>query len=205
MTFVVVIIATVSCKKHNFDNEAISAIEISQSAAEEFKISTEFVSLSVMQEITARLTNEDSSGIIEDSLQIQEILSPLIHNGRQLHEELIRKVSESEEWLSMSEDERDAVLNFSDNQCAELSFIYSLSNPDIEEEASSANISVDAIRHCVAVALGINGIKDYITGTAELMTVKGTIKILKTFAKRYIGIIGIAWMIWDFTDCISHF
>ena len=105
----------------------------------------------------------------------------------------------------MSEDERDSIINITDQQRAQLSYIYALSNPDIEVQAVDAGINFDILRDCMGVALGIAGIKSLMTNLVTGPTVKTAIATLKWVGKRYLGYIGIVWMIWDFVDCVSHF
>jgi hypothetical protein len=58
------------------------------------------------------------------------------------------------------------------------------------------------IRACVSTALGLSAIANLVSNTSALMTVRGTIAILKTVGSRYLSWIGVAWMIMDFTDCL---
>ena len=60
----------------------------------------------------------------------------------------------------------------------------------------------DIVHDCIGVALGIAGIKSAITG---IFTVEKGISLLRIMGRRYLSYIGIAWMIWDFSDCVSDF
>lgn len=61
----------------------------------------------------------------------------------------------------------------------------------------------DVVKNCVSFALGISGIRTLISQTSALMTVNTAIGILKIVGKRYLSYVGIAWMVWDFMDCVT--
>ncbi len=112
----------------------------------------------------------------------------------------------SPEWQLESEEDKQAMLNFTDDsQFCDLALIYSTTQVSSIEDITAARISTDIIKDCVGLAIGVDAIKGLISNTTALMTVQGTIQILKTIGKRYLSYLGIAWMIWDFVDCISHF
>ena len=74
----------------------------------------------------------DGEGPITDNVaEIQNILNPLVQNGREIHSEIISKISTSADWLLLTNEERNAILNLTDDQLGELSLIYSTVN--IEE------------------------------------------------------------------------
>jgi hypothetical protein len=210
LTVIFVTSVILSCKKGDFSEQPINASEnidnyqFKKEALGEFEISTSPVSLETLMEIVESIKNEEGT-IIEDPNLIADALSPLVENGGVLHEELISHVSNSEEWLSMSPEEIDSIINITDIQRAQLSFIYALSNPLIEIQAVEAGISVDIIKDCIGVALGAAGIKHLVTTLVTAPTVSTAIGILKWVGKRYLSYLGVAWMVWDFIDCMSHF
>lgn len=57
------------------------------------------------------------------------------------------------------------------------------------------------VRACLATAVGIAGIYDLVKNTASLGTVQTTVRALKLIGRRYLGWVGVALMIYDFTDC----
>ncbi|TAD82942.1 MAG: hypothetical protein EAY75_15680 [Bacteroidetes bacterium] len=129
------------------------------------------------------------------SQQLQTVLNPLVENGRALHQELIFNVSNSAEWLLLEPALKDSLVQLTDQDYALLSVLF-----------SEAEINLGgAIKDCVGVALGISGIKGILKGLTTAPTVSGAIALLKTMGKRYLNWIGVAWMILDFIDCMSHF
>ena len=72
------------------------------------------------------------------------------------------------------------------------------------------------MNYCFAHASGIDDVRDimkmvieggavgaYYTGTKMLMTAKTAKQLVKAFAKRTAGIVSVAWMVYDFGDCIN--
>lgn len=171
----------------------------------DLELTTPFISFSQVQEIASELFDSEGAIYSEDEIEISEKLSPLIENGRALHQELLDKVAESEEWNTLSEEEKDSIINFSNDQHVVLSLIYFLDNPNLEYEANEAGIDAGVIKDCVSFALGVRGIQEIIQNTKSLITVKDTIKVLKIIGRRYLGFVGLAWMIWDFMDCVASF
>ena len=171
----------------------------------DLELTTPFISFSQVQEIASELFDSEGAIYSEDEIEISEKISPLIENGRALHQELLDKVAESEEWNTLSEEEKDSIINFSNDQHVVLSLIYFLDNPNLEYEANEAGIDAGVIKDCVSFALGVRGIQEIIQNTKSLITVKDTIKVLKIIGRRYLGFVGLAWMIWDFMDCVASF
>lgn len=144
--------------------------------------------------------------LTDDPQEISTIINPLVQNGQQVYNELVSQLQNSYEWTTLSEEDRTAILNFnSESQFTDLALIYSTTEFDTNLNLEVARIDAGVIKDCVSTAIGIDAISSLISNTAALKTVSGAIQILKIVGKRYLNYIGIAWMIWDFTDCISHF
>jgi hypothetical protein len=122
--------------------------------------------------------------------QIAEIINPLVINGRELQAELLSIVRNSDEWEQIPEADKQILLHLSNEQLADLSITYSFSG---------------MIHDCVGVALGFSGLRGLLTGLVTGPTVSTALGILKWVGKRYLNYLGVAWMIWDFMDCMSHF
>ncbi|MCA0380933.1 MAG: hypothetical protein LCH58_02135 [Bacteroidetes bacterium] len=148
------------------------------------------------------LTNQPSQEVI-DSI-IQEVVLPLQLNGNEIYSQMLSQLVNTNDWNELSYDDKQMILNFDDGQKTQLSMIFS---PDVipTSSASSGNgINIaDVVQSCIGFALGISGIKDIIIQTKALLTAKQAIQILKIVGKRYLSWVGIAWMIWDFTDCVT--
>lgn len=138
---------------------------------------------------------------------IKNALEPLEKVGSKLREEVLK--ANSDEKLKSS------LINLNDNDIIMLGLI-SLALKKAEKKAysikarnialSKANIAGDGMPralHCLASATGISAISSIITGTAELASATTALKILKTVGKRYLGYIGLAFAVYNFTKCIS--
>jgi hypothetical protein len=174
-----------------------------------FQLKTKPLSYETLSNISQKLKNRgfvniQNSNVEKNSFktesnsntEIIEIIQPLIDNGRDLQIELIGFIESSNEWQSMSLIERNEITQMSDEQLADLSLLYS---------GLQTNSISDAIKDCVSTALGISGLGNLAKSMFTAPTVSSAIGILKWVGKRYLSYIGVAWMIWDFTDCMSHF
>ncbi|MBS1928195.1 MAG: hypothetical protein JST95_06355 [Bacteroidetes bacterium] len=197
-----------SCKKNTLSEQINKALETNQlysrSSSNELTLQTPFLSFSTLLSVAENLKDKEGK-FLEDPNIIEYALAPLIENGKILHNELVYNVTESKEWDSLSDEERNSIVYVNNIQLAQLSFIYTISNPDLEQQALKEGISVDIIKDCVGVALGLAGIKHLATTLVTAPTVSTAIGILKWVGKRYLSYLGVAWMVWDFIDCISHF
>lgn len=174
---------------------------ISGSEEGDIVINTPFISLEQIQYIGQSLTNEEGTGPIENEDQIREIVMPLVENGRLIHEEIISQVQETEEWLNLNEEERAAILNYTEYQLAELSVIYSMTQGDAEEVAK---VDWNHVRSCLSAAFGLGDIYYLVVENPRaLMNASSAVKILKHVGLRYLGWIGLGLAIWDFVDCVS--
>lgn len=95
-----------------------------------------------------------------------------------------------------------------DVQLAELSFTFNYVYKNSMNESQ--------ILECLKYAIGLQGLSDlikngpeiyglsqYYNGTRMLMTAKTARQIICAFAKRTLGWVAIAWMIYDFSDCMN--
>ena len=126
-------------------------------------------------------------------LQIIDFMEPLVNNGQQIQQELIKAVENTREWEALGENRQSELVNMSNQQLASLALLYSALNLE------------DAIHDCVGLALGVAGLNSLIRNIATGPTVGSAIGILKWVGKRYLSYVGIAWMVWDFTSCMGHF
>lgn len=126
-------------------------------------------------------------------LSVMNIIEPLVNNGKQIQQELIMAVSNTEEWEALDENGQSELINMNNQQLASLALLYSVM--DLR----------DAIHDCVGVALGIYGLNSLFRTLMTGPTVSSAIGILKWVGKRYLSYVGIAWMVWDFSSCIADF
>jgi hypothetical protein len=197
----------------------------SEIANEKFKLKPGAVNIETLNQIIIKLKDKGAFNTRNEiaitsaqntELEISKIIQPLVINGRQLHNELITYVSNTNEWAKLSDSERKSIFNMSDLEFANLSIVYSAAQAlNKMEDAKTSNnrrsiksLKIDissAIHDCVGVALGIYGIKGLLSSLVTGPSVSTAIGILKWAGKRYLSYIGIAWMIWDFSSCMSNF
>jgi hypothetical protein len=146
-------------------------------------------------------SNIAKNGVVNIEENYELILEPLVENGRELHTEMIAFLQEDIEFQNLSALEKEALLHLDDTQLAELSFVYSQTY-----ELNERRMSMDPrIRNCVSTAIGIGAIRDLILNSAALGTVGTTVGAIKLIGRRYLGWIGVAWMVMDFVDCMDSF
>lgn len=134
--------------------------------------------------------------------EIKNIITPLIKNGKEIHNELLSNLKSSQEWNSLTYKEKETIINFSDVQLAELSliFIELQNNIPLKE-----NDNWTHIRSCLSGALGLGELYYLlIQNPRALATARGTLSLLKHIGGRYLGYIGLGLAIFDFADCISN-
>ncbi len=162
------------------------------------------------------------SNPITPNVEIGSILAPVIAAGQDIHSQMISQLQGSSEWDVLTPEEKVEITNLNESGHAALAMLFTDSSssepPPVPEDNGAVNpdtminivtgyglsIPTGVIRECVGVALGISEISSLITNTSKLMTMKGAIQLLKIMAKRYVSYIGIAWMVWDFTDCVAQ-
>lgn len=188
-----ILILTTSCRK-------------STVTSEEFKLKTKPIELERMKLILNELKdakvfilkvgteiNQSIDPTQNQEEQVAAILEPLVINGKELQTELLSIIENSNEWEQLPDEDKQNLLNLSNEQLADLSIIFCY------------GVNGGLIHDCVGVALGFAGLRGLLTGMVTGPTVSTALGILKWVGKRYLSYIGLAWMIWDFMDCVSHF
>lgn len=139
----------------------------------------------------------------DQELMIRPIVRPLIENGEQIYEEMIQQLSETLEWQQLTEEEKNEILDFDDQQMAELSLIFT--------QPVVARMSADDIFKCAASALGISEAVNIYRNTVIMMSgefsatiaTKSALQLLKTVGRRYLGWVGLGYAVILFVDCVS--
>jgi hypothetical protein len=142
-----------------------------------------------------RNENLKSTNRINTENEMQVILQPLIANGELIHNAMINEITITNEFQNLTEIEKQEILNLTDEQLAELSFI-------VNFQYQTNSVDWERVRSCASFALGISGIRNLYLNTAALGTVETMIGALKLIGKRYLGYVGVALMIYDFGDCV---
>lgn len=135
------------------------------------------------------------------------MLQPLVNDGALIRDQLILQKKE----LTLTTQEVSELERMTDSQLAELSFtIITICN-----EASAKGVTWGDVADCLMQATGITDLSAlvkgcgigcvswYAQGTKALMTQTAVKQIIKAFAKRTVGMVGVAWMIYDFADCMN--
>lgn len=136
--------------------------------------------------------------------EAKQILKPLINDGKNIQRQLLDKKT----IVGFNTHELNFVKDMTDVQLAELSFTFNYVYKNSMNESQ--------ILECLKYAIGIQGLSDlakngieiygisqYYNGTRMLMTAKTARQIICAFAKRTLGVVAIAWMIYDFSDCMN--
>ena len=134
--------------------------------------------------------------------EFKSIVTPLINNGKEIHNELLLNLKSSQEWNGLTNKEKETLVNFSDVQLAELSliFIELQNNITLREEDDWTEV-----RSCLSGALGLGELYYLLVQNPRaLATARGSLSLLKHIGGRYLGYIGLGLAIYDFVDCISN-
>lgn len=137
--------------------------------------------------------------------EAKQILKPLINDGKNIQRQLLDKKT----IVDFNTHELNFVKDMTDVQLAELSFTFNYVYKNSMNESQ--------ILECLKYAIGIQGLSDlvkngfeigggfytYYNGTRMLMTAKTARQIICAFAKRTLGWVGIAWVIYDFSECMN--
>jgi hypothetical protein len=171
----------------------------------DFAFKTKPISSAVLKNVFIQLknygvysTNLESRLINLNNDSLAQIMSPVIENGRQLHAELLSFVSNSADWYALAETTKDTIINMKDEQLAELSLAFFASQYS-RQQSNWTTI----IHNCVGVALGIAGLQAAFASLSTTPSISSAINILRWYGRRLVGYAAIAWMIWDFWDCMS--
>ena len=122
-------------------------------------------------------------------------LRPLVESGKVIHFEMIRYLQESGELSNLSEIERQQITNLDDSQLAALSFTI---------HTQSYSVDWAQVRSCASSAVGLAGIGELYANHLALGTVETTMRALKLLGRRYLGMLGVFLLIYDFQDCLGE-
>ena len=196
-SFLAFFILTISCANDNYNADLESKLELKTKGLCHQNLL--LIGNNLKRYKTQSNIAKNGVANIEENYEL--ILEPLVENGRELHTEMIAFLQEDIEFQNLSTLEKEALLHLDDTQLAELSFVYSQTY-----ELNERRMSMDPrIRNCVSTAIGIGAIRDLILNSAALGTVGTTVGAIKLIGRRYLGWIGVAWMVMDFVDCMDSF
>lgn len=161
-------------------------------------------------------SNRTPESIVQDSLILEEELSqdfqPVQNQGQAIHQEILNHIIGTPEWNALSAEDKFAIINYDDKQYAQLALVFT---EDVDSLSSIVVGRLDPrIRTCVSTALGLGALYSLYQNTMALgafsvagatMTTAEAISLVGLIGKRYLGWIGVAWMVMDFVDCWNSF
>jgi hypothetical protein len=169
---------------------------------------TKSLSFEVLEKISTKIKANESFMSVDiernkkTEAEVKNIVTPLINNGKEIHNELLLNLKSTQEWNSLTNKEKETLINFSDVQLAELSiiFIELQNNITFREEDDWTEV-----RSCLSGALGLGELYYLLVQNPRaLATARGTLSLLKHIGGRYLGYIGLGLAIYDFVDCVSN-
>jgi len=177
-TFLIGTTLFTSCNTSEIPQEKIEAtIDLSKSS----------LSLNELLLIAEQIRAIEKSPNTRSNDELQQIMQPMVEVGRGLHQEMLLLINaDPNSWLTP--EEYADFLIFTDDQLADLAFI------------TMSSASSSTIFRCLAIAAGIQELGNLLIG--EVLTVQGAIQILKTIGKRTLGWFALAYMIYEFTECL---
>lgn len=145
----------------------------------------------LLEVVTSNLNHSTkSTGAVEMTEdEAREILMPFLEDGKQIQHSLMDIVDKdiAEVWNNMTE-----------TDLITLSFLVcSVNHNSVETKATTG----ERILACLGAATGVSEI--YKIGTKGLVNAKTALQVVKAVGKRYLGYIGVAIMVADFTICIG--
>lgn len=144
-------------------------------------------------------------------IEAKEIVRPFVEDGIKLRAQIVEQGSVKEGYYN---DEIAYFKELSEEDCATLSFIYhSVKEAGLDagvigrvvdsDPATSMSIDKERLSHCLQAAIGLAGIKEAIS-VSGLISATTARQLLIVMGKRYLGYIGIAYMVYEFAQCISE-
>lgn len=139
-------------------------------------------------------------------MEAQNLLQPFVNDGKQIRNQMITLQRD----LELTNTDISLLNGMTDAQLAEFAFTFaSICNKD-------GGITWDIFIDCLKQATGVNDVVDiltkyrkgghlgmYVRGTKMLMTAKVARQFIVAFAKRTVGIVGVAWTIIEFGQCVA--
>lgn len=191
------------CTFSSCSNDEHSVEEVENKTVIKSTLSSEAVSETIdkidkMYEDEIRTRSVNGEDTITET-QVAEVLAPFIEEGKFVRQQIIADIRDNPSDYSL---DAEAVLTqMQDEHLAELGFIVS----DFNNRQAVANIKIPKWLDCFGSVFGLgkDGIKAYINGTKSLMTAQTAWAIVRSFAKRTLGIIGAAWAMYDYYHCMN--
>lgn len=198
-----------SCNNDDATQEAVINEQKSNEIHLQTKITEEDYNNIVEQLNRAIKHSSRATGSELNTSEAQLIIQPMIDDGKFLRDQLVDHQSE----LSLTPQDVFELENMQDDQLADLSFTFA----SVYNESLKKNVTWEDFIDCLIQASGFSDIGTlfkncaelkcvnlYINGTRSLITAATARQIVLAVAKRTFGIVGIAWVIYDFADCMKN-
>lgn len=162
-----------------------------------------------------------SSTLNLDEESCKAALSPLTASGVSIRNEVLAVANDK--TYDISEEELNAIKEMDEATLAELAYfvgvIQTCNDDDLIMDLMNNEklcpitlekqrpLTKDDYLDCFLKAAGwevILGLADYAQGTAACMTVADAVAACKVLAKRTLGWVGVAYVVYQFTDCLGN-
>lgn len=186
IVFALLIIVVSSCSNNDFEQKAWITDQHELKSSITDSIVTNFISN--IQNISV-LTRTETNAV--DQIDYQAILAPFITDGKEIQVQLLQQS------YVFSMEEIEFINNMSEIDLATLSFaLYAIEKEDITGNGRG-------VLPCIGAALGLGAVKE-ILNLQGIYSARTALQIFKAIGKRYLGYIGLAMAIYDFTICIAY-
>lgn len=185
------VLAFTSCnneEEYNLPHSDVIESKITQEDVHEL-----LTSLSSINSSSIRSSIESDESFIAES-QAESVLAPFKNDGLEMRKQILSYMASED---SSSEDIA-LVEGLTEEELTEFSiFIHLLSLEQEETHLRNSNTA----KSCLYAVSGITLAKQLMSGTSGLLTAKTALSLIKNLGKRYLGYVGVAIMVIEFTDC----
>lgn len=204
------------------DKEADSYIEWSIQVPNVGKIAEDVTTtLSEMNDYLASVSSDKIDQQIVESYEAQlaKTMNPLSKAGAEFRRAIIKAYNEEGVSSNVTMETVNDLQSFDDSQLMQLGLIITTC---IEDETITWNdglmVPYEQVLDCLMVATGISDIVDlvttgvtghsvikglYIDGLKKMINAKTLGALVKGIGRHYLGIFGIAWMVYEFGTCMN--
>ncbi|QNN41188.1 hypothetical protein [Pedobacter roseus] len=130
-----------------------------------------------------------------DESQATLLLEPTVESGTVLYNNLVDQVVGTQEWNTLTYEEKAYILNFTPQQKAMLAVLYDAANNSAGGDPRWVS--------CAAAALGFNTAYGLFVSAFKVgMSAETAIAALRFVGLKYLGYIGLAYAIYQFIECV---
>lgn len=207
-TFFLFTIGFISCT----NEDAVSTTTNKESSS--IEICVDELTIQECNNVSARISRIINNSTRATGEELTEgeakiVLQPLTTNGKSLQKQFLLQ----KDLLELTPEETKDIESMTKEQLTEMAFTFNtIYNNAASTQSISSNDIVDSLMHATGISdvadliregFGVSGVRNYYSGTKMLISAKSAKQFIKAFAKRTAGWVGVAWMVYDFGDCIS--